>query len=101
VLLSFKSFLLHRSPSTNLYLNLEVPANGSSPVALRSALDVLREHVPHVDLRRYDVLDGRFAGTFYLDCKSVDDLAKVQESLSAEFPEASVTFVEQSSMPGV
>lgn len=101
VVLTVKSILSRRSKYPNLYLNIEVPSNGSSSGILEETLAILTDKVPSVDMRRFDLQDGNFAGTFYLDCKNVDEVTAVQRSLETRFPDAAVTFVEQSSTPGV
>jgi hypothetical protein len=68
---------------------------------LKDVLAALQPHVGSIELRRFDVDRGTVHGTFYLNCKNVEALMAVQAELSKSFPEASVTFVEQSNMPGV
>ena len=67
---------------------------------LKQILDLLTPHVSNVELRRFDIDGTTLEGTFYLDCKEVDSLIAVQAEISNAFPDASVTFVEQSGVPG-
>ena len=99
-ILTVKSLLGKRSWHPNLFLNIEIPSRGVA-VLLKDVLGILSEHISRADLRRYDVQGGNFAGTFYVACEGVDELGAVQEALQTQFPQASLTFVDQSSMPGV
>lgn len=84
----------------NLYMNIELPAEAASEGWLKEIIAILTPHAQSVELRRFDVDSGRLEGTFYLDCREIDDLMDAQEQLGRRFPEASVTFVEQSGVPG-
>jgi hypothetical protein len=75
------------------------PHEAGAPVG--ELLELLTEYVETVDLRRLDIANNTMAATVYLDCKNADKLVAVQKALEAKYPNASVTFVEQSGMPGV
>lgn len=85
----------------NLYLNMQMQHEPEREGQLRDILDELLKHVPAVDLRRFDVRDGELQATFFLDCKDAQTLLVMQEELTKRYPTASMTFVEQSGMPGV
>jgi hypothetical protein len=103
LILTGRAMIRSRAWRPNLFMNLDIPstANPQQKVVLKDVLDVLRQHTSRVDLRRYDIQDGSFAGTFYVDCDNTDQLTAVQEAVQVSFPSASLTFVDQSSMPGV
>ncbi len=85
----------------NLYLNVELAQGAEKDGVLKDLLAALTAHVPIVEMRRFDVQGSALQATFYMDCRDTDRLVAVQEELRRRFPDASVTFVEQSGVPGV
>ena len=100
-ILTVRSVLGNRSRQPNLFLNIEIPSRDNVTALLKDVLGVLNEHISRADLRRYDVQGDNFAGSFYLACGGLDELGAVQQAIQTQFPQASLTFVDQSSMPGV
>jgi hypothetical protein len=101
-ILTIRSLMTARKWTPNLYLNIDIPPSDqqSKPVVLKEVLGVLQAHTSRVDLRRYDVQAGSFAGTFYVDCDNADQLNAVQEAVQCSYPTASVTFIDQTALPG-
>jgi len=81
-------------------MNIAVRRADSKDGLLKEILEALTQHVSSVELRRFDTDSEAVHGTFYINCKDVDSLIAVQTELARRFPQASVTFVEQSSIPG-
>ncbi len=100
-LLALRAALQKGSAYPNLYLNIEMAEPHDDGAPLGELLELLTEYVETVDLRRLDIANNTMAATVYLDCKNADKLVAVQKALEAKYPNASVTFVEQSGMPGV
>jgi hypothetical protein len=98
--LTVRAFFRKGSRYPNLYMNIELPAEAASEQWLKEIIAILSPHAQSVELRRFDVAGDRLEGTFYLDCRDIDDLVDAQEQLGRRFPGASVTFVEQSGVPG-
>ncbi len=103
LILTVRSTVRAASWRPNLFMNLDIPSEPvqEEKVVLRDVLQVLEQHTSRVDLRRYDVQEGHFSGTFFVDCDDAEQLNAVQEAVQVSFPSASVTFVDQSTMPGV
>lgn len=89
------------SRQSNLFLNIAVPPGASREGALQELVDTLHKHVPSADMRRVDLTDGVMEATFYLDCKGPATLTALHDELIRRYPEASITFVEQSALPEV
>lgn len=97
--LTARALLSSGSKYPNLYLNIRMAAETAKDAALARILDLLRPHASTVELRRFDVDGTALEGTFYVDCREVNDLISIQTSLTNAFPGASVTFVDQSAVP--
>jgi len=101
VILTVRAFFVRDAKYPNLYMDIAIDSPQRKDTLLKDVLAALQPHVGSIELRRFDVDRGTVHGTFYLNCKNVEALMAVQAELSKSFPEASVTFVEQSNMPGV
>jgi len=99
--LALRAFFRRESRYPNLYLNVELPQGAEREGTLQQVLAALTRHVPRVDMRRFDVQGGSLQATFYLECRDSERLTAIQEELRREFPDASLTFVEQTGIPGV
>ncbi len=98
--LTLRTFLFRGSKYPNLYLNIRLAAHQAKEAVLKEVIEILQPHATNVELRRFDVTGGAIEGTFYLDCREIDHLLGLQTDLRERFPEADVTFVEQSGVPG-
>ena len=85
----------------NLYLNVEVQDTDGSPTVLKDLVGVIGEYAQKVDVRRFDVHDHALSATFFMECRDLDALTGMQEKLRERYPTSVITFVDQSSMPGV
>jgi uncharacterized membrane protein YhiD involved in acid resistance len=101
LILAIRALLSRGSRYPNLYLNIEVPQGQDRPGLLQEIIEVLLACVPSVDMRRFDVEKGALQATFYLECKDSATLVAVQKELTQRYPESTISFVEQSAMPGV
>lgn len=99
-ILTVRSFVYRGSRFPNLYLNIRTAAEGARERLLPEIIALLQPCVRSLELRRFDIAADGVEGTFYIDCKEVDELMRLQERLSERYPDASVTFVEQSGVPG-
>jgi hypothetical protein len=99
--LAVRAKFRRRPALPNLFLNVELPnSNGSSEKALRELIELLGRHAAAVDMRRCD-LDGKsLATTFHVECRDMDQLVGAQSEIRQKFPDSTVSFVEQSDMPG-
>lgn len=100
ILLALRAHWRRGAPEANLYLNIELPNAAGTDGLFRRLVDVLTEYVANLDLRRCDLTGPCLQATFYIDCKDTDTLVSLQDALRKHFPGASVTFVEQSGIPG-
>ncbi|MFT5526876.1 MAG: putative membrane protein YhiD involved in acid resistance [Pirellulaceae bacterium] len=100
LILTVRSLISRRGWRPNLYLNVDIPSHTSS-VQLNDVLGVLQQHTSRVNLQRYDIHGDSFSGTFYVDCSSAKELNDVQTAVMDSYPSASVTFVDQATIPGV
>jgi len=87
-----------RSQTQNLYLNIQVPEEGTDN-ALGSVNDILGRHAQFVDVRRLDRRDHTLQLTYYLDYKDKDKLAELVDDLRTNIPDSSFSFIDQNNMP--
>jgi hypothetical protein len=100
IILTLRALFAGGSKYPNLYMNIQLATLAAKETILTKILGLITPHASTVELRRFDIDGTTLEGTFYLDCKEVDSLMKVQAGISEEFPDATVTFVEQSGVPG-
>jgi len=92
-----------REDSKNLFLSIDGPTDaesGSTPCIDRLKT-LIGSHAVKCDLRRYDERDDSFEATYFVDVENVSDLSSLMEDIRANFPKASVTFLDQSRLPSV
>ncbi len=85
-----------RSRRSNLYLNIEVPTDADSPRLCEEVATTVSREASDVNLRRMDVSEHLLQATFFVDCRDDRQLFDLMEALRGRFPEASVSFVDQS-----
>lgn len=100
LVLTIGVLLSRRSRYPNLYLNVSLPGAEKAKGALHDLLDVLGRSASTVDLRRYDVQDSTLDATFYVECRGPGEVTAIHSEVADRFPGATLTFVEQSSLPG-
>ena len=102
ILALLTSRALSRKDSTypNLYVNIQLPQAPKEDGLFRGLLDLLATKTDSAELRRFDSEAGSLSATFYVDCKDADRLLALQEALRTQYPQAELSFVEQSRTPG-
>ena len=95
--LFLRSLLLHRTPRSNLYLNVVAPREGNTFARVK---DVLLSHVDGADLRRLDSNDSTLQATYFIRCSDDEQLVALMDDLSASVPGSSCTFVEHDTVLG-
>lgn len=84
----------------SLLVNLEVPRNGPDDSLFREINGYVASQVYSSSLRRLDVRNGKMQATYFVDCGEKDKAITLMEDLSGMLPDASISFVEQTSIPG-
>ncbi|MEM9091651.1 MAG: DUF4956 domain-containing protein [Cyanobacteria bacterium P01_F01_bin.53] len=110
-----------------MYCNIELPLKGSATISDQTILDqgsqtgagdrssndyannnafeqisqILAAHTRLVDMRRLDLRDGFLHGTYLINCQDNESLMALLASLQQQFPEASVSFVDQKGPLGI
>jgi uncharacterized membrane protein YedE/YeeE len=84
----------------SLLVNLEVPRNGPDDTLFREVNGYVASQVHSSSLRRLDVRNGVMQATYFVDCGERDKAITLMEDLSGMLPNASISFVEQTSIPG-
>jgi len=87
-----------RGLGRNIYLTISDATNKLSIQKLTGVIDALSERC---DLRRTYIANNGSSATFSVFFSSIQDLDKAIEELQKIFPEAEITFVDQSHMPGI
>jgi hypothetical protein len=101
VLLAFLAstrLISFRSRQHNFYLNVRVPGRDSGDT-FESINEILVKHVERADVRRLDRQDASLQLTYWIDCKSQQQLAQLMDELKAEFDGCAFSFVEQANAP--
>jgi hypothetical protein len=98
LVLGTRSWFNRKTRSQNLFLNLEVPG-GSHNGTLEKVREVLQHQVQKADVRRLDVSNGTLNATFSIDCRNDRQLVTAMNKLKSDFPEASITFIDNNSPP--
>jgi uncharacterized membrane protein YhiD involved in acid resistance len=95
IVLAIRSRLDRQQHPTNLYLNIDLPKGETAPT-LEDLLQLLKPKVDQIDLRRFDVHPDHLGATFFIDCQQEDALLAVETAVTERYPEATVTFIDQS-----
>ena len=111
-----------RAAKHMMYCNIELPLKGDTQkldqgnqtgAGARSGNDpannhafeqinqILAAHTRLVDMRRLDLRDGVLHGTYLINCQDNESLMALLASLQQQFPEASVSFVDQKGPLGI
>lgn len=98
VLITLLGLRGRRNRNHNLYLNIELPQHDRSDATFKDITEALSEHVEVADVRRLDVRDGMLEATFYIDCDSDQALLDVIDDLRRRFPDAALSFVDQTNV---
>jgi len=99
VLLIATRLLAHRPSQRNLYVNIQVPEQGTD-LLFRSVNDILAKHARFVDMRRLDRRDHVLQMTYLIDCGDQDQLAGLMDDLKKHVPDCSFSFVDQTHTSG-
>jgi hypothetical protein len=91
-------FATAHSKKQNLYLNIQVPEEGTDG-AIESMNSLLAGHAESVDMRRLDRHNHTLQLTYLLDCGDTDRLVELTDDLRRSFPDCSFSFVDQDNMP--
>ncbi len=99
--MALRSRTRKKSRRPSLYLNVDVPGtNGDSGAALNELIQVLGRHAAAVDMRRFDAGGQGMTGTFHVQCKDARQVVNIHDDIHKRFPQSTISFVEQSDMPG-
>lgn len=98
IVLTGRSLVNGKKRGQNLFLNLEVPG-GSHNGTLERVKDMLKDQVQKADVRRIDVSNDSLQATFSIDCRDDQQLVTAMNKLKEGFPEASITFIDNSNPP--
>jgi len=90
-----------REGGKNLYLSINLAADASGQCQLDDLSEVIGKHVTSCDLRRFDERSSGLDATYLLDISSTGNLAPLSNELRARYPGVSITFLDQSGMPGI
>lgn len=87
----------------SIYLSIDAKIDDGqlSDQYLKGITDVINKHCVSNDLRRFDVRKNSLEATFFLNIESGEELAALTSQLQASFPEAGITFLDQSQLPSV
>lgn len=101
IVLIIRSLPLAGKPvNQNLYLNVEVPQPTHQEPIFRSLDTYLTQQTSQASLRRLDVRDGVLSASYFVDCRTGQDAVSLVEDLQRLLPNAAISFVEQSGIPG-
>jgi len=87
-----------RSRKQNLYLNVQVPEEGTGNT-VESVNSILARHARFVDMRRLDRHNQTLQVTYLLDCEGDGELVRLVEDLRQSLPDCSFSFVNQDTLP--
>ncbi len=87
-----------RGLGRNIYLTISDAAN---ELSLQQLTDVIDARSERCDLRRTYLANNESSATFSVFFSSIEELDKSIKELRKIFPEAEITFVDQSHMPGI
>jgi len=62
---------------------------------------VIVSHAAKGDLRRYDIRESMLSATYLVDLRDDQSLSGLVDSLREEFPDISITFLDQNHLPSV
>ena len=98
LVLTGRSWTNRKKRGQNLFLNLELPG-GSKNGTLEKVKDLLGDQVQKADVRRLDISNGSLHATFSIYCRDDRQLTTAMNQLKDEFPEASITFIDNNNPP--
>ncbi len=84
----------------NLFLNITIPSTEDEKATFDAIHAVLSQHVTYADMRRMDVAEGELQASYFVNCRSDEDLIAGMDHLRRAFPGARITFVEQQNFLG-
>ncbi len=98
-------FKRYRSDDHSKNLFVSIDGRDVSSEDQEGCLDRLNEvilrHVISCDLRRFDVRSRSIEATYFVDVAGTNDLSPLIDELRSDFPDFSVTFLDQSQLPSV
>jgi len=87
-----------RALGKNIYITI---SDDSGQFSVRRASSVLISYADKCDLRRSHVALSQNSSTFAVSFASIDYFEKAVQELQKIFPQAEITFVDQSNVPGM
>lgn len=85
-----------------LFLSLDwAGAEATKQGKLDEINKVIVSHASRGDLRRYDVRESMLSATYLVDLRDDQSLSGLIDALRSEFPDISVTFLDQNHLPSV
>jgi len=85
------------SRKQNTFMRVEIPNTDDGKAVFDSLVEELAQHISEADLRRVDMHGSTLEATFYVAAKDEGAVADLLGSIRQRYPQASVTFVEQTS----
>jgi hypothetical protein len=89
------------SKGKNLYLSVNMATGAGAACQLDELNDLISKHVSSSDLRRFDETGDGIEATYLLDIASTQSLSALSNELRGQFPDISISFLDQSGMPGI
>ncbi len=105
ILVLVAAFKRFRADGSGQNLFLSIDSQEVSTENQERCLDrlnaVLMKHVISCDLRRFDARSRSIEATYFIDVASTQNLSPLIDELRRDFPEFSVTFLDQSHLPSI
>ncbi len=103
VMTAFGIFRRQQPAGKNIYLSVDLRADGQSDTAgcLDRLNEIIHRHSLSNDLRRYDVRENSLEATYFVDVGTIDKLSALTDELRRAYPSIGVTFLDQNRLPSV
>ncbi len=90
-----------KSKGTNLYLSVSVSGDADGGGRTNKLTELVSKHVRSTDIRRLDERADGIDVTYLIDIASTNSLSELSDALREQYPDASLTFLDQNGMPGI
>ncbi|MHC4873324.1 MAG: DUF4956 domain-containing protein [Planctomycetota bacterium] len=100
VILTIRAVMYKESVFSNLYVMVSIPTIEGQKEPGEELIKMLQEKSVQADIRRLDCSKDETNIALQMACKDTSELFSVKKMVTEKFPDAAVSYIEQSGLPG-
>lgn len=103
IFMTLFKFTRKNSIEKNMFISIELDTNKIKDKSnlLEKINKIILSDVENFDLRRFDIKDKNLEATYMINAKEIVSIEKLTNNLKKNFPDISVTYIDQNQIPSI